>query len=153
LTFSLLLVNLDHFQSFNEDHGVEAGNQVIRETANLLRKNTRAANPLCRCGGSTFAVILTETTTPSAVLVGEKIRGIVERHPFALGDTVSAGPSPDRRFTVSIGLATFFEDGETPEQLMVHANQALDEARSRGGNSVVKFTRPSAPAQSPRGTP
>ena len=153
LTFSLLLVNLDHFQSFNEDHGLEAGNRMIQETANLLRKNTRAANPLCRCGGSTFAVILTETTTPSAVLVGEKIREIVERHPFASSDAAFAGPSPARHFTISIGLATFFEDGESPEQLMVHANQALDEARSRGGNCVVKYTRPSAAAQSPRGTP
>jgi len=153
LTFSLLLINLDHFQSFNEDHGVEAGNRVIQETANLLRKNTRAANPLCRCGGSTFAVILTETTKPSAVLVGEKIRGIVERHPFASSEPAPAGPSPARHFTISIGLAAFFEDGETPEQLMVHANQALDEARSRGGNCVVKYTRPSAEARSPRGTP
>jgi len=153
LTFSLLLVNLDHFQSFNEDHGVEAGNRVIQETANLLRKNTRAANPLCRCGGSTFAVILTETTKPSAVLVGEKIRGIVERHPFASSETAPTGPSPARHFTISIGLATFFEDGETPEHLMVHANQALDEARARGGNCVVKYSHPSAAVQTSRGTP
>ncbi|MBI3596963.1 MAG: response regulator [Nitrospirae bacterium] len=151
LTFSLLLVNLDRFQSFNEEHGVEAGNRVIQETAKLLRKNTRAANPLCRCGGSTFAIILTETTKPSAGLVGEKIRGIIERHAFASSETASAGPTPAQHFTISIGLATFFEDGETPEQLMVHANQALDEARSRGGNCVVKYTRPSAAAESPGG--
>ena len=147
LTFSLLLVNLDRFQSFNEDHGVEAGNRVIQETANLLRKNMRAGNPLCRCGGSTFAIILTETTKPSAVLVGEKIRGIIEQHLFVSSKAPDAGPTPARHFTISIGLATFFEDGETPEQLMVRANQALDEARSRGGNCVVKYTHPSATAE------
>jgi diguanylate cyclase (GGDEF)-like protein len=147
LTFSLLLVNLDRFQSFNENHGVEAGNRLILETAKLLRKNTREANPLCRCGGSTFAIILTETTKPSAVLVGEKIRGIVENHLFASSEPPDPGPIPARHFTISIGLATFFEDGETPEQLMVHANQALDEARSQGGNCVVKYIHPPAAAE------
>ena len=146
LTFSLLMINLDRFHSFNEQQGVDAGNRAIQETAELLRKHTRAANPLCRCGGSTFAIILTETTKTSAVLVGEKIRGIVEQHAFSPIDPADDRAARARRFTVSIGVASFFEDGETPEQLMVRANQALDEARSRGGNRVAKYTQPSAAA-------
>ncbi|MBI3812752.1 MAG: response regulator [Nitrospirae bacterium] len=153
-TFSLLLANLDGFRSFNTQYGIEAGNRVIQETAELFRKNTRSANPLCRCGGSTLAVLLTETTKESAVMVGEKMRVAIERHLFSPFEASSDNQTKPNRFTISIGVATFFEDGETPEQLMVRANLALDEARSRGGNHVAKFTGPPpGPADSGGGTP
>jgi diguanylate cyclase (GGDEF)-like protein len=141
-TFSLLLANLDGFRSFNQQYGIEAGNRVIQEAAELFRKNTRSANPLCRCGGSTFAVILTETTKESAMMVGEKMRAAIERQEFTPFEASSDNQTKPSRFTISLGVATFFEDGETPEQLMVRANLALDEARSRGGNFVAKFTGP-----------
>jgi two-component system cell cycle response regulator len=149
-TFSLLLANLDGFRSFNKQYGIEAGNRVIQEAAELFRKNTRAANPICRCGGSTFAVLLTETTKELAAQVGEKLRTVVERCPFTVGEPAGDQPARSHRITISIGVATFFEDGESSEQLMVRANLALDEARSRGGNRVVKFTSP-PPAQSGSG--
>ena len=149
-TFSLLLANLDGFRSFNQQYGIEAGNRVIQEAAELFRKNTRAANPLCRCGGSTFAILLTETTKESAALVGEKMRAAVERHAFAPFESPSDNQTKPNRFTISIGVASFFEDGETSEQLMVRANLVLDEARSRGGNCVVKFNGP-PPAAGPSG--
>jgi diguanylate cyclase (GGDEF)-like protein len=151
-TFSLLLANLDGFRSFNQQYGIESGNRVIQEAAELFRKNTRAANPLCRCGGSTFAILLTETTKESAALVGEKMRAAVERHAFAPFESPSDNQTKPNRFTISIGVASFFEDGETPEQLMVRANLALDEARSRGGNTVVKFNGPPPAAGSSGGT-
>jgi len=141
-TFSLLLANLDGFRSFNQQFGIEPGNRVIQETAELFRKNTRSANPLCRCGGSTFAVILTETTKESAAMVGEKMRAAIEDHLYRPFESASDNQSKPNRFTISLGVSTFFEDGETPEQLMVRANLALDEARSRGGNFVVKFNGP-----------
>ncbi|MEK6684266.1 MAG: response regulator, partial [Nitrospirota bacterium] len=149
-TFSLLLTNLDGFRSFDQQYGTEAGNRVIREAAELFRKNTRSADPICRCGGSTFAILLTETTKESAALFGEKLRAAVERHAFTPFESPPDNQTKPNRFTISIGVATFFEDGETPEQLMVRANLALDEARSRGGNSAVKFTGP-PPAQSGSG--
>lgn len=153
-TFSLLLANLDGFRSFNTQYGIEAGNRVIREAAELFRKNTRSANPLCRCGGSTFAILLTETTKESAVMVGEKMRTLIDGHVFTPFEASSANQTKPNHFTISIGVAAFFEDGETPEQLMVRANLALDDARSRGGNHVAKFTGPPpGPAGSGGGTP
>ncbi len=153
-TFSLLLANLDGFRSFNHQYGIEAGNRVIQEAAELFRKNTRAANPICRCGGSTFAILLTETTKESAAMVGEKMRLAIERHVFSPFESPPDNQTKPNRFTISIGVGTFFEDGMTPEQLMVRANLALDEARGRGGNNVaISSGPPPEPAGPGGGTP
>jgi GGDEF domain-containing protein len=76
------------------------------------------------------------------MMVGEKMRAAIERHVFTPFEASSDHQTKPNRFTISLGVATFFEDGETPEQLMVRANLALDEARSRGGNFAAKFNGP-----------
>jgi diguanylate cyclase (GGDEF)-like protein len=133
--FSLLLINIDRFRQYNERMGILQGDRLLQQVAELFRKQTRAANPLCRCGGSTFAVLLTETPLDTAVLVGEKMRSSVEQQAF-----------PDR-ITVSVGVAAFLEDADTPERLMVQAARALEQAKRMGGNRVVKVREvaPDAP--------
>ncbi len=144
--FSLIMTNLDGFQAFNKQYGVEAGNEVIRQAADLFRNHTRAANPICRCGGTTFAILLTETPKASAVLVGEKLREAIQKHAF--GVEAPSRQNEDRHaMTISVGVATFFDDAETPEQLIVQATRALDAARAEGGNRVV--ARPETPRKAP----
>lgn len=131
-TFSLLLANIDGFKSLNSQFGIELGDHILREVAGVIRDNTRSANPLCRCGGSTIAVILTETKKDTAIQVGEKLRGKVDETVFKLGPK-----GKDHRLSLSVGIATFFEDGTTPESINMQANWALDQARSQGGDRVV----------------
>lgn len=147
-TFSLLLTNLDGFRSINEQFGVQAGNRILREAAERFKQNTRSANPLCRCGGSTFAILLTETTRDFAFMVGEKMRSTIADKPFPL-ETKDQTSKRTHPLTISVGIATCFEDGETPEQIMTKAMQALDEARAAGGNCIVKKARSSGPEKSP----
>jgi len=134
--FAMILTNIDHFQRLNECYGTEAGDRVLREMAELLRKNTRAANPFCRCGGSTFAVIVTEITKEAAADVAEKMRVMVEQHPFPYREAL-----PDGRLTISVGVTSFFDDAENNEQLITAAYEALEEAKRQGGNRVVKAKR------------
>lgn len=137
--FAMILTNIDHFRELNNRYGAEAGDRILREMAELFRKSTRAANPFCRCGGSTFAVILTETTKEAAADVAEKMRAMVEQHPFPYREAF-----PNGRLTISVGVTSFFDDAENNEQLIAAAYKALEEAKRQGGNWVVKAKREQA---------
>lgn len=137
--FAMILTNVDHFRELNKHYGAEAGDRILREMAELFRKNTRAANPFCRCGGSTFAVILTETTKEAAADVAEKMRAMVEQHPFPYREAF-----PNGRLTISVGVTSFFDDAENNEQLITAAYKALGKAKRQGGNRVVKAKREQA---------
>jgi diguanylate cyclase (GGDEF)-like protein len=130
--FSLLMTNVDGFTTYNEQWGIREGDKVLTWIADLLRTNIRAANSLSRYGGSTFTVILSDTTKQSAVLLGERIKKILEEHPLS-----NTEDSPGSKLTVSIGIATFFEDTDTGEGLIRIAEEALEQARRTGGNRVI----------------
>ncbi|HZR45686.1 MAG TPA: GGDEF domain-containing protein, partial [Candidatus Manganitrophaceae bacterium] len=135
-TFSLLLSNVDHFQQINRRYGRETGNYVLHEIALSFRKNSRASNPLCRCGGSTFALLMPETTKDAAKLVAEKLRRLIESHDFSI---------PEREesdlVTVSIGISTFFEDANTSEKMIIQAGAALRQAQQLGGNRIMTLDK------------
>lgn len=134
--FSLFISNIDEFRLFNRRYGTEAGNHVLRELAVLFRRNTRASNPLCRCGGSTFTLLLPETTREAARLAAEKLRKIVESHDFSI-----PGKQSLEMITVSIGISTFFDDADTAEKMIIQASTALRAAQEQGGNRTMSLDR------------
>ncbi len=134
--FSLLLSNLDQFRLFNRHHGTDAGNHLLKEIALLFRKSTRASNPLCRCGGSTFALLMPETAQEAAVSAAQKLRRLVEGSDFSI-----PGRQTFEGVTVSVGVATFFDNADTAEKMMVQAGVALKQAREQGGNRIITFDR------------
>ncbi|MGA1865523.1 MAG: diguanylate cyclase [bacterium] len=105
--FSLLLVDLDFFASYNKAHGKSEGDNVLRELANILKKRLRRSDVLARYGGDEFAILLPETKKEDAKALAEEICDLVENHPFQ-GNNVT----PEKNFTVTIGVASFPEDGE-----------------------------------------
>ncbi len=135
-TFSLLLSNVDHFQRLNRRHGKEIGNYILQEIALCFRKNSRASNPLCRCGGSTFALLMPETTKDSAKLAAEKLRRLVENHDFSIPEKQASDI-----VTVSIGISTFFEDANTSEKMIIQAGAALRNAQQLGGNRIMTLDK------------
>jgi diguanylate cyclase (GGDEF)-like protein len=130
--FSLLMTNVDGFTTYNEQWGIREGDKVLTGISDLLRTNIRAANSLARYGGSTFTVILSDTTKQSALMMGERIKKILEEHPLS-----NTEGSPGGKLTISIGIATFFEDSETGDGLIRIAEEALEQARRTGGNRVI----------------
>jgi diguanylate cyclase (GGDEF)-like protein len=134
--FSLLVSNVDQFRLFNRRYGTETGNHVLREMAILYRRNTRASNPLCRGGGSTFMLMMPETTRDAAKMAAEKLRRLVESYDFSI-----PGKQSIEMVTVSIGTATFFDDADTAEKMIIHASNALKNAQEQGGNRTMSLDR------------
>lgn len=134
--FSILISNVDQFRLFNRRYGTEAGNHVLREIAIVYRRNTRASNPLCRGGGSTFILMMPETTRDSAKMAAEKLRRLVESYDFSI-----PGKQSIEMVTVSIGTATFFDDADTAEKMIIHASNALKNAQEQGGNRTMSLDR------------
>jgi diguanylate cyclase (GGDEF)-like protein len=117
--------------------------RLLRELADVLRRHTRSVNPICRYGPATFAVLLAETSKESAQFVAEKLRRLITESTFAVRgiETGRAGGSAGVSATVSGGVATFFADGETAEDVLTAARRALRRAKQGGGNRVEAAER------------
>jgi diguanylate cyclase (GGDEF)-like protein len=125
---SLVYVDLDGFKRLNEDKGRPAGDEVLKEVARLLVKHSRSFTIVARREGDDFAVILANTPKAGAMSYSERIRSVVEQHPFVQGPV-----------TVSLGVAAFPADATTAVDLIAKAQQALDEAKGRGRNRVAQL--------------
>lgn len=122
----LMIVDLDRFRIVNEELGTEAGDEMLREIARMLRATVRRIDSVARSGGSEFSVILAESGEHDVHLLAEQVLTRVREF--------SAGASP---LSASIGVATFPVNGSTAEELMKHALQALEAARALGRDRVV----------------
>lgn len=128
---SVMMIDADHFKAFNDRHGHQAGDQVLRELAKVITANVRRpADLVARYGGEEFSVILAETDSAGAQQIAEQIRQAVENLPWVEG--------AERAMTVSIGIATWTSASEmTLEQLLFAADKALYQAKEGGRNRVV----------------
>jgi two-component system, cell cycle response regulator len=130
-TFSVVLLDVDHFKAYNDTHGHLAGDEVLRGVASILQSSGRV-EPLCaRYGGEEFVVLMPEANREEALASAERIRETVAQHPFAGGET-----QPEGTVTVSLGVATFPEDGPDGEALVGRADRALYHAKESGRNRV-----------------
>ena len=124
-TFALLMVDVDHFKKYNDSFGHPAGDTVLARVAAILREATREVDHVARYGGEEFLVMLPETGMPEALDISERIRA-------RIGEEVFHG----RHMTVSIGVAEFPLHGDTPEQVIAAADEALYEAKREGRDRV-----------------
>lgn len=129
--FSLAFLDLDHFKQYNDTHGHQKGDQLLRILAKVLGSCLRESDFLARYGGEEFTIILPSTSKREVLAVAEKIRGRVERYPFTGRET-----QPKGSVTLSLGISTFPEDGTDQASLMEHADQALYKAKNSGRNRV-----------------
>src|SRR6266513_3109063 len=129
---SMLMIDLDNLKSVNDSHGHEAGNRLLRHTANAMRAELRYTDLPARYGGDEFIVLLPETPPRGALDVAERIRKAVAEKPLDM----DAGKIAS---SVSIGVACFPEDGRTLDALATRADRALYEAKQKGRNCVVRY--------------
>src|SRR5579872_1631525 len=123
---SVALVEIDAFKHINDRFGHLQGDVALRKMADVLRTRTRATDLSARFGGDEFVLLLPDVTKRTAVQVAERIRSHVS-------EIVLRG---DARLTVSIGVATMPEDGETAEAVVEGADRAAYEAKHAGGDRV-----------------
>jgi diguanylate cyclase (GGDEF)-like protein len=126
-TFSVLLLDIDHFKLVNDTHGHGAGDDTLRAFAQRVREYLRQGDTCARYGGEEFVVVLPGTTLVSAIEVAERLRqGVADASLISV---------PLVRATVSIGAAQH-TTGETVEQLLARADSAVYAAKRGGRNQV-----------------
>ncbi len=136
-TFTLLMVDIDHFKSFNDNFGHQVGDQVLRLVARTLTDGVKGKDFAARYGGEEFAILLPDTNLNGGVIVGDNLRKtlatkeIVNR---ASGEHLG-------KITMSVGAAQFYP-GEDTESLIERADAALYTAKHNGRNQVAAAPTP-----------
>lgn len=131
--FSLLLIDIDFFKKFNDNYGHQAGDAVLKQVAELLRKSVRTSDMVARYGGEEMAIILPNNDFEHAFLAAEKICNKVAETPFQLN------PKVTKNVTISLGVSTFPDNGQTPAELIEFADKGLYKAKESGRNQVGKL--------------
>lgn len=127
---AVLMIDVDFFKKVNDAMGHPAGDELLRRLAEVLGADLRQTDLIARYGGEEFAVILPETTKSEALQVGERMRTAVE-------EQINRDTPWPVKVTVSVGVATYPEDGKTTEHLIHAADQAMYVAKRQGRNRVV----------------
>jgi len=125
------MVDSDNLKQVNDQFGHEAGNRLLRDLVKAVQAQLRFTDVPARYGGDEFVIMLPETPARGALEVAERIRHAIEQMPFE-ADT---GRVP---CTVSIGVATYPEDGRSMDALLARADRALYLAKDGGKNRVAR---------------
>ncbi len=129
---SLMMIDIDHFKSFNDNNGHIVGDQCLKAVADSLQHTVRRpADIVARFGGEEFVVMLPDTPLDNAMLVGETLRNGIDRLKLPYS------PNSKECVTVSVGIATTSSHSDsTAQALLSQADAALYEAKKRGRNRV-----------------
>jgi diguanylate cyclase len=129
---SLLVIDIDHFRSFNNTHGHQVGDAVLRLVADKLKRSVKGRDTVARYGGEEFIVLLPQTGDDGAAQLAEQIRADI-----AHSRLVVRNRGQDLgKVTISIGVAELMP-GETPDNCFRRADEALFQAKHEGRNRVI----------------
>ena len=123
---SVVSLDLDNFDRINRKAGHPGGDAVLREIGVLLRRHSRRFTVAARDRGDDFAIVLPNTPRAGAVTYAERIKAVIESHPFEHGTV-----------TASLGVAALPESVTVPEELIGGAYQSVSDAKRHGGNRVA----------------
>jgi diguanylate cyclase (GGDEF)-like protein len=136
---SLMMIDIDHFKKYNDTHGHQAGDDVLRAVGAALKEASREFDIPARYGGEEFAVILPECSARQAVGVAERLREIV------------CAIELEQPITASAGVATFPTNATDSESLIRTADEALYESKKDGRDRLTKSRRHPRSNNSPNG--
>jgi diguanylate cyclase (GGDEF)-like protein len=121
------MLDVDHFKKYNDEHGHQAGDEVLARVSAVLRDTIRSYDCAARYGGEEFLVMLSATMLGRAQEAAERIRNKVRAEKFEGGGTV----------TISIGVAEYPSHGDTAKSIIGQADAALYEAKRAGRDQVI----------------
>ena len=125
---SFMMVDVDHFKSYNDEFGHPEGDKALKLVARVIRETLRGADVAARFGGEEFAILLPQTTGPEAVAIAERIRINLENADLGM-----------RKVTASIGIASCSAALCSSDTLIEAADKALYAAKHEGRNRVLAF--------------
>ena len=127
---SLIIFDLDHFKNLNDNFGHDAGDYVLKELAELIRKNgSREQDTFARYGGEEFVILLPNTNLKKSFEIAERLRKLIEEHDFIYEEKVLP-------VTASIGLADYRQGVATGTDLFKRADSAVYKSKDNGRNQV-----------------
>ncbi|HEY8118191.1 MAG TPA: GGDEF domain-containing protein [Methylophilaceae bacterium] len=129
---SVLVIDSDNLKQINDNHGHKFGDTLLLMIVKCIKDQLRDTDVLARFGGDEFVVLLPEAQSSGAQLVAERILHAVANSLINIDGTSVKG-------TVSIGLATFPDDGPSITSIVENADKAMYQAKSDGRNKVIKF--------------
>ncbi|HEA52900.1 hypothetical protein LCGC14_1222730 [marine sediment metagenome] len=140
--FALLFIDLDNFKEVNDLLGHEVGDQLLKQAAERMLGSVRDEDTVARLSGDEFTVILLDIADIAQIEL--LAQGIISElaKPFDLGDGTP-------QVSGSIGIARYPQDGGTPDQLLMHADQAMYRAKKNGRNQVYCFAQTQPDQQKP----
>jgi len=134
LSLAVVFLDLDHFKRFNDTHGHDAGDAVLRSMAGLFQKHFRGADVVCRYGGEEFAFILPDSSSKDAAKRVEELREAAKTHRITYKEQLLDF------VTFSAGIAAYPENGLAAEELLPTADCALYKSKANGRDCVTVAT-------------
>ncbi len=129
--FSIVMIDVDNFKEYNDAQGHLNGDLALKLVAEGLRQNIRKSDVLARYGGDEFIIILPELDKEKAKRMAEKLCEVISKTKLP-----SKKFAPKVNLTISLGVATYPEDGEIEDKLLKKADEALYLAKDSGRNTV-----------------
>lgn len=140
---SLIAVDVDHFKKFNDNHGHDAGDMVLRAVGSVMEQSCSGDEVACRPGGEEFTLILPGASQEDVITKAEMLRQAIEAVVVRYGD--KALP----RITISLGVAHYPAHGSMPQDLLRSADDALYDAKAKGRNQVCIASGAEVEARNP----
>lgn len=135
--FATVMCDLDHFRDFNDVHGRLRGDALLRQVGQVLLRNTRGIDLVCRFGNKQFVLLLPKTDKAGAVITAEKLRQSILNENFP-GEEQS---QPGGKLTLSFGVTQFPADSENIYELLTLADRCLYFAKQQGRNRTVAWDK------------
>ncbi len=131
ISTGIIMIDVDHFKILNDKYGHETGDVVLKELASFLMRDTREEDILCRYGGEEFVLIMPDASLQNTRKRAEQICESIRKHLRIRHD------NKVHNITISLGVSTFPEHGNTMEMALNAADTALYQAKEQGRDQVV----------------
>lgn len=128
-----IMIDIDHFKRFNDEHGHTVGDQVIQAVASVLRQATRPDDLVCRYGGEEFCILTPCSEAAGAMLLANRLRSQIESH------AAESSGLPGLRITASLGVAVYQADMQRLQDFIQRADDALYASKRAGRNRVTAW--------------
>jgi diguanylate cyclase len=125
----IIMLDVDHFKKVNDQYGHPAGDEVLKALAELLKKDARKSDLICRYGGEEFVAVMPDMGADQALARAESWRKQLEEMTIACADV-------EIHITLSAGIAVFPGHGSEPGYVIARADEMLYQAKREGRNRV-----------------
>ncbi len=129
--FTAIMIDIDKFKNVNDTFGHRKGDEILGKIGKIILENVRKSDIVGRYGGEEFIVVLPDTKLREGEIVAEKIRKIIEKSTLI---------NENYPITISLGLSSYPEHGQTEEELIEKADQASYIAKETGRNKTVLWS-------------